>query len=628
MTATTEPTKTRRAYGVKLRRSVPLKLDAHPSSPDEDNWHDWVRTSPDPIAIDLFAGAGGLSQGLYAAGYRVALAVDMNPWAIETHAHNLPGAAKILDLADETARKDIAASFRGIDVDLVAGGPPCQPFSRAGRSKIRSLVEDGTRDEHDLRRELWRAFLDVVDRIRPRAVLIENVPDMAFGDNMAALHQILSWLTDHGYDADARILETWKHGVPQHRQRLIIVGVRTGTFTWPEQTKKVTIRDAISDLPVLRVAADSPVGAVDTLYSSRSRTAFIQKARDGAAAGIVHDHVTRAVRPDDLEAFKVMSGQTRYTDLPEDLQRYRADIFTDKYHRLSWDGLSRTITAHIAKDGYWYIHPDQHRTLTIREAARLQTFPDRFRFAGSRSHQFHQIGNAVPPALAEALATSLLAGRGQQADEDAVGGTKERQKIRNALKKFARADARTSGWLYSRDRWEAMVGLVLGARGARVWPQPAHVLQKAPTPTAFTDDIANEFLAGAADVRRRDRLRRLRQVARTVTEQADTGAEQWLDAAHVGPADRSRWLAQTGEVAIMNPSTASLRVVARLTSTTVDKENKLSAGRLELAKLVGGGEDAATMTTALHQIGTVLCRKDAPRCDECPLRQWCSGIAV
>ena len=128
----------------------------------------------------------------------------------------------------------------------------------------------------------------------------------------------------------------------------------------------------------------------------------------GDSARVVHDHVSRPVRADDFEAFKLMDGRTLYSDLPEILRRYRADIFNDKYNRLSWDDPSRTITAHLAKDGYWYIHPEQHRSLTVREAARLQTFPDTFRFAGCRSHQFQQIGNAVPPRLAQQIGSAIL----------------------------------------------------------------------------------------------------------------------------------------------------------------------------------------------------------------------------
>ena len=118
--------------------------------------------------------------------------------------------------------------------------------------------------------------------------------------------------------------------------------------------------------------------------------------------------MTRAVRADDWEAYTGLQPGQTYADIPDHLQRYRTDIFTDKYKRLAWEELSRTITAHIAKDGYWYIHPEQHRTLSIREAARLQTFPDWFRFAGQPSHRYAQIGNAVPPLLGEAVGAALL----------------------------------------------------------------------------------------------------------------------------------------------------------------------------------------------------------------------------
>ena len=123
---------------------------------------------------------------------------------------------------------------------------------------------------------------------------------------------------------------------------------------------------------------------------------------------MIRDHITRAVRPDDAEIYSHMKPGDTYLDTPECRRRYRSDIFDDKYLRLSFNDLSRTITAHIAKDGYWYIHPRENRTLSIREAARIQTFPDRFRFAGPPSTRFQQIGNAVPPMLASAIASSLL----------------------------------------------------------------------------------------------------------------------------------------------------------------------------------------------------------------------------
>ncbi len=119
--------------------------------------------------------------------------------------------------------------------------------------------------------------------------------------------------------------------------------------------------------------------------------------------------MTRPVREDDRAAFQLMTPTTLYADLPDHLKRYRSDTFDDKYKRLDWDDISRTITAHIAKDGYWYIHPEEDRTLTVREAARIQTFPDSFRFSGTRSDAFRQIGNAVPPLLGRAVAESIVA---------------------------------------------------------------------------------------------------------------------------------------------------------------------------------------------------------------------------
>ena len=143
-----------------------------------------------------------------------------------------------------------------------------------------------------------------------------------------------------------------------------------------------------------------------------------QEGLRGSEALLIRDHVTRSVRPDDAEIYKLMEPGDTYLDVPEHLRRYRSDIFSDKYLRLSFDDLSRTITAHIAKDGYWYIHPREDRTLSIREAARIQTFPDRFRFAGHPSSRYQQIGNAVPPLLASVIASSV-----RNAIADGAAGT-------------------------------------------------------------------------------------------------------------------------------------------------------------------------------------------------------------
>ena len=285
-------------YGVPLRRSTPLRLSAHPDGSATEQWSAWAGRQERPLAIDLFSGAGGLSLGLEAAGYRVILAADNNPWALETHRHNFPGAALCVDLGDPKVRDELVRLVEGLDVALIAGGPPCQPYSRAGRSKIRSLVQAGIRHPLDQRRQLWEAFLDIVERVNPQAVLMENVPDMALGDDMAVLRAMMARLEVRGYEVDFRLVDTADHGVPQHRQRLIFVALRDGaTLVWPEAGEHVPLRDAIGDLPSI----DSESGGTgDTTlpYLAEPTSDFQRRARKrcvGPLAEVVFDHVTRAV---------------------------------------------------------------------------------------------------------------------------------------------------------------------------------------------------------------------------------------------------------------------------------------------------------------------------------------------
>ena len=542
-----------RVYGVTHRRTEPLLLDKHCDAPDASDWSAWVRSSERPIAIDLFCGAGGLSHGLEAAGYRVALSVDLDERALGSHAHNVQGRALRLDLATAGARDEVVAMLDGFDVDLVAGGPPCQPFSRAGRSKIRSLVDQGMRNSDDPRKELWRAFLDVVERIQPRAVLMENVPDMALGDDTIMLRTMIDHLERAGYESDARILDAWRYGVPQHRQRLILVGIRDGgAFEWPQPVESVTVRDAIGDLPVLEVVPDAPIGKQVMAYDAVEMSNFARRARKecvGEAARVVHDHVTRSVREDDHEAFKLMSADTLYSDLPPNLKRYRDDIFNDKYNRLDWSALSRTITAHLAKDGYWYIHPEQHRTLTVREAARIQTFPDTFRFAGYRSNQFQQIGNAVPPALAEVIGAAVIGSLRSRSERFERPLSQRRASYRTLLADWA-----------SEDQLDA--------------PEAYH------------------------------------------------GAP-WPNAVDSTPSQRRWFDLLTGESAGPVESEPVLRVAARVSG--IDADSKKSVKRMELAMLLGCGDETATLNAAMHRVGTKICKPQEPDCERCPLTEVCLG---
>jgi DNA (cytosine-5)-methyltransferase 1 len=393
---------------VKLERSTPLVLPRHGDAPADEEFQAWCnaeKAAGRPLAIDLFSGAGGLGAGVEAAGWTVVAAVDHDKRALETHRANFRGQALEVDMSDPTQVATLIERLRPLEIDLIAGGPPCQPFSRAGLAKIRSLVNDGARDAVDARKELWTSFIDVVLALRPRAVLMENVPDMAIGDDLIVIRKIAGMLESAGYAVDYRLLDAWRHGVPQHRKRFILQARSDGALpTWPNSASlKPTVRDAIYDLPRL----NDTTGARELPYKGEPTSELAKELRGQRAPEVVYDHMTRPVRADDREAFELMTSSTLYSDLPKRLRRYRVDSFNDKYKRLDWEDLSRTITAHIAKDGYWYIHPSEHRTLTVREAARIQTFPDSFRFAGTRSDAFRQIGNAVPPLLGMAVANSI-----------------------------------------------------------------------------------------------------------------------------------------------------------------------------------------------------------------------------
>ena len=618
-------------YGVTVRRTVPLRPEAHPGTPTSAEFPAWVRDSERPIAIDLFSGAGGLSHGLEAAGYRVALSVDSDDWALKTHAHNFPGLALQRDLALKETLAEIVDVLQGLEVSLIAGGPPCQPFSRAGRSKIRSLVDLGVREAVDVRKELWRGFLDIVERIRPRAVLLENVPDMALGDGMFVLRLMMDQLERASYEVDARIVDTWLHGVPQHRQRLILVGVRDGgTFHWPPSEGRVTVRDAIGDLPILSATPDTLVGAEVMGYSSADMSDFARKARKGCVggdAGRVYDHTTRAVRHDDYEAFRLMTAGTLYSDLPDSVKRYRDDIFDDKYNRLDWSSYSRSITAHIAKDGYWYIHPDQPRTLTVREAARIQTFPDTFRFAGSRSHQFQQIGNAVPPALAEVIGAALLTSLRNE-DLPRRRLSRGRSQFRERLGQWASEDSQMSPWAYPGDPWPVAVGLFVESKSPGDWEVSSDVLGCAPT---FEDATSRAFAAMRRLTnpgRPRRVVKRIEAVVEAVRRHtAGWESDGWRRTARFGPAARRWYALMTGESKGLVTSAPVLRVTARVTGTTVDRRNRNSTGRMELAKLVGIGEDAATLNVAMHRLGKNVCTPRNPACHKCPLRAVCAEAA-
>ena len=633
-------TKRPRKYGVRLVRGPFVRL-----APHRHACHDaeaLVRYAAAEkargarLAADLFCGAGGLSMGLEAAGYRVVLAVDHDVEAVETHRHHHGGLTVDWDLGDPDRVVQVAGLVRELRVELLAGGPPCQPFSKAGRSMIRHQVRTGERPAHDERRDLWRSFLEVVRLARPPAVVMENVPDMALDREMFIFRAMVHELEGLGYGVEAQMVDTWRYGVPQFRQRLIIVALVDGAaFTWPaEVPDRVTVWNAIGDLPQVEGGWRPEGGAEGWAPYPGSVSDFQHRMRAGvpdAERDRLYDHITRPVRPDDAVAFELMDSATRYSQLPQEMRRYRHDIFDDKYKRLDENGLSRTITAHIAKDGYWYIHPRQNRTLTVREAARLQTFPDWFRFAGPPSAAFRQIGNAVPPLLGEHLGRAVRSSLG--ADRPAVASTREVAALLAGW--FDSAQVRGIPWLRTESRWQVIQAEILLDRAPadtvrflwpllRRWARPQDTLLAEAELTEISRWAGREARAG-----------RIIDIARQLADEPDLLDDD--DKLRTVPglfetlADLAILVAPTGgQDEAEEPVLATkgvLRVAARYSDEQVDRRNRLTDGRMAVARMIGEDTDARRAHLGLIELANTLCRPVEPLCTACPLQKICRGAA-
>lgn len=386
-------------------------------------------SAPAPSVLDLFAGAGGLTLGFHWAGYKPAIAIDHSPLAVETLEANFAhrGLKALLrdlasfgpaDLKAWLLEKQIPPNF-----DVLVGGPPCQGWSKVGRGKLRALGNgsgasardngggrrvDATRDP---RNELYKRYLLFVEAFRPRVALMENVPGMLSHDRRNVAEEIRIALSALGYKTSLKLLNAVDYGVPQLRERLFFVGVREDlnlAFTFPPpstmEKDRVSVWDAIGDLPPI------PNGARNWCLpypDRRRRSAYGTRMREDADPATIFDHVCRTQNDQDLQAFRLLRQGGWYRDLPPHFKRYRDDIFEDKYKKLYSNKPSWCVTAHLSRDCYTHIHPTQARTISVREAARLQSFPDAFYLAGNMGEKFSLIGNAVPPVLAEQLAGAI-----------------------------------------------------------------------------------------------------------------------------------------------------------------------------------------------------------------------------
>ena len=627
------------SHQLPKQRGERIRLATHAGAPDAGDAasvRTWLESRPRPWAVDLFCGAGGLSLGLEDAGFTVVAAADSDPNSIETHAANIQGLTWMGDLADPSGFIRQLDEWGIGEVDLVAGGPPCQPFSRAGTSKIGSLVRAGHRSALDRRADLWESFFAIADRLSPRAILFENVPDFAEAQDGALLIALMDELRIRGYDVHLQMLSAWRYRVPQHRSRLFVTGIMAGgNFKWPKSRGRMpNVGQAIGDLPVVPAGTRMEVQDYHRRKPRSILVSLLRRGLRGKEARRVHDHVTRAVREDDADIYRDLGPGQTYLDVPEHKRRYRSDIFNDKYVRLSFDGLSRTITAHIAKDGYWYIHPSEDRTLSIREAARIQTFPDRFRFAGYPSSRYRQIGNAVPPLLAfeigNCLKRTLTGDPGQATNGEAHQDWAF--PFRTALLWWFNSQRRDFPWRNgNQNPWQVlMIEMCLRRTRAEQVAQVADsLLSLGGTPGSFLDNI-DELEPHLAHLGLNQRSDNLHEAALFVRDEmggripdtwhglrAITGVGDYIASAVL-------CFAFNRPSVLMDTNTR--RIARRVLGEGQNHQNwRLRHALWELA----GPQGADTRwNQALLDLGAKICTARVPRCGECPVQAHCAtGVA-
>ena len=376
--------------------------------------------------LDLFCGCGGFSLGMKRAGFNVLAAIDFNEEAIASFKANFSKETLALceDLTEFTPDK-LATKLGVKQVDVIVGGPPCQGFSTA---RQRDGANHGVRRLiHDERRQLYREFLRYVGYFLPKVFVMENVLGIrsaAGGEYFTAVQKEARQL---GYRVHGQIEDAWELGVPQKRRRQLFIGVRAGLPGYflpelkpaPRAEPRTWLGAAIGDLPILRAGGGEDEREYD--FSRRIAHAeqqgntglnYLRNVLEIDRASKLTNHVARPHSERDLRDFaRLREGENSAVAMRDRGIKfefpYDKTSFKDRYTRQSrWKPCS-TIVAHLSKDGLMFIHPTQNRSLTPREAARVQSFPDWFRFPKARTHAFRLIGNAVPPLVAEAVGLAV-----------------------------------------------------------------------------------------------------------------------------------------------------------------------------------------------------------------------------
>lgn len=368
-----------------------------------------MKTTKRPIGIDLFAGAGGLSLGFEQAGFDVAAAIEIDPIHAAAHEFNFPQCTTIcrsvVDLSGVQIRE--LAGLGDRDVDVVFGGAPCQGFSMIGKRAL-----------DDPRNSLVHHFVRLVVELDAKYFVFENVKGLTVGRHKSFLSELMASFKDAGYDVveDYRVLNAADYGVPQDRRRLFLMGCQRGLRlpTYPEARERVTVKEAINDLP----NADD----FAALWSSDAVRAKFRKPSAYAAVlrGQLDDPTDFGYRRDYDPAVLTSSRRTEHTVLSQTrfaaTEHGRSEPIS-RFHKLDPDGVCNTLRAGTASDRGAFtsprpIHPNYARVITVREAARLHSYPDWFRFHSTKWHGFRQVGNSVPPRLGRAVASQVLTAMG------------------------------------------------------------------------------------------------------------------------------------------------------------------------------------------------------------------------
>lgn len=349
--------------------------------------------------LDLFCGAGGLSLGFKMAGFDIVGGIDFNQEAIDTHALNFKNGFHFCGDISTLDNEFILKNFEG-KVDVIIGGPPCQGFSTANMQQ-----KDHKDDE---RNKLFYQFIRFVELLKPKAFVMENVRGILTKDGGHVKEVMMNIMNDLGYNVDVRVLVASDYGVPQKRMRAFFVGTRKSlgeSFNFDSIQKKpmVTVKDAIGDLYYLD--NETKISTVDDKFNlevepSCEYQKFMRKNSDN----ILHNHNIRYPKEVVQTRMSHVPEGGNWKDVPDELwDTIRTNRHSSAYRRLNSQDVSITIdTGHMN-----YFHPIYNRVPTVRESARIQSFPDDFIFTGGQGAQFRQVGNAVPPLLSKAIAETL-----------------------------------------------------------------------------------------------------------------------------------------------------------------------------------------------------------------------------